>query len=293
MIFLVVGVRPEFAKRVHAKIEAEFREHRFLMPTFSGKNESVRGIEDYMRTSAVALEAEIAQLPRQKIARFAVVCCDSTLLTNLENEWRPHTVYSFVPVRQPDRVAPAGIPMIVNGILSDIRDKVRYLSRLLDEFSIEISRPTKAALCLPLRNFDSVEISDLIKQLSEPEKALALTSIDQVRREIEARSGYHTIRERGQNLGVFVRTDNVRFKTPGRELHGQRRLESPGGDSCSVHCRLAGVYRFGCPLMPGFHFDCDRSSGEPLKVELVGCHNQPEKRWKVTHANIFPNDYVR
>ncbi len=85
----------------------------------------------------------------------------------------------------------------------------------------------------------------------------------------------------------FTDSRGLLFKAaaPGA-MHGQARQVPP-------QQLLRGRFRFGAPLRTGFHHDVSRSDAGRLdNVEFECCEKGPI-RASGTHANIYPNDYVR
>jgi hypothetical protein len=56
---------------------------------------------------------------------------------------------------------------------------------------------------------------------------------------------------------------------------------------------LRALYRFGGPLPRGFHHDAQFERPRILKNEVFECSSQGRVQVSGTHANIYPNDYVR
>ncbi len=70
--------------------------------------------------------------------------------------------------------------------------------------------------------------------------------------------------------------------------HGLPR-ESP---SCPRR-ELERLYRFGFPLRDGFHHDVARQDGADFRDEPFECSERGEVTVCGTHANVYPDDYVR
>jgi len=56
---------------------------------------------------------------------------------------------------------------------------------------------------------------------------------------------------------------------------------------------LQSTYRFGAILPPGFHHDAQFEGGRHFKTTSFQCSREGELSVTATHANIYPNDYVR
>jgi hypothetical protein len=56
---------------------------------------------------------------------------------------------------------------------------------------------------------------------------------------------------------------------------------------------LQSTYRFGASLPPGFHHDAQFEGGRHFKETPFECSRNGQLSVSATHANIYPNDYVR
>ena len=79
-----------------------------------------------------------------------------------------------------------------------------------------------------------------------------------------------------------------------------RASEPHGGQEFDHHAKvevlrelLQSTYRFGASLPPGFHHDAQFEGGRHFKATLFECSRNGQLSVSATHANIYPNDYVR
>ena len=79
-----------------------------------------------------------------------------------------------------------------------------------------------------------------------------------------------------------------------------RASESHGGQVFDHNAKvqvlrdlLQSTYRFGASLPPGFHHDAQFEDGRHFKATPFECSRNNQLSVSATHANIYPNDYVR
>lgn len=90
---------------------------------------------------------------------------------------------------------------------------------------------------------------------------------------------------------AYENTKGVRFKSPGRDLHG---IAWKVADGHHHSCFLNAKFRFGGPIKEGFHYDCTRGAKGKLAGGFDDCHGGGKKSWSGNpHLNIFPNDFIR
>lgn len=82
------------------------------------------------------------------------------------------------------------------------------------------------------------------------------------------------------------------FQPPASEFHGGNWTEDVV-DAETATSVLRKMYRFGAPLPPGFQHDAQREKGTKLKGEMFDCEQSGRVEVSGSHANIYPNDYVR
>jgi hypothetical protein len=95
---------------------------------------------------------------------------------------------------------------------------------------------------------------------------------------------------------VFLRADLLAHHGANREVIEDDE-EPDEGDEEDVQAELAllrGAFRFGCPLLPGFHHDVQLEKDKLLKHIWFECGRKGRvNSAKVVYANIYPNDIVR
>ena len=71
----------------------------------------------------------------------------------------------------------------------------------------------------------------------------------------------------------------------------QRQLDDAG--LSEIKSALRSLYRFGGALPSGIHHDAQRDDGSPLCGAEFYCDQEGHVRAEGTHANIYPDDFVR
>lgn len=80
---------------------------------------------------------------------------------------------------------------------------------------------------------------------------------------------------------------------PAQHRHGPVRDLAP---ECSDEDRklfMQSSFRFGVPLKDGYHHDVQFGEGRRLSGETFECSRMGVIRLDCTHANVYPNDFVR
>ena len=77
------------------------------------------------------------------------------------------------------------------------------------------------------------------------------------------------------------------------ELHGQLPEVEPKSDLSVLQDFLRRVYRFGTPLPDGFHHDAQLEGGRRFYNMSFDCSRNGAVAVTASHANLYPNDYVR
>lgn len=75
--------------------------------------------------------------------------------------------------------------------------------------------------------------------------------------------------------------------------HGFPREALDNASSTELRSLLASLYRFGSVLDYGFHHDAQYAGGKTLDRVAFDCSRQGRIEVSATHANIYPDDYVR
>ena len=77
------------------------------------------------------------------------------------------------------------------------------------------------------------------------------------------------------------------------ELHWRRPEIEPQCQVVALQDFLRSVYRFGTPLPDGFHHDAQLEGGRHFHSMSFDCSRNGLISVTASHANLYPNDYVR
>jgi hypothetical protein len=100
--------------------------------------------------------------------------------------------------------------------------------------------------------------------------------------------------ERGEVRRVHVDERDLAFlHAEDNEFHGLPRELPENADSGEHRSLLRRLYRFGGPLPAGFHHDVQRRDGKDMIATPFHCCVAGAVAVSGTHANVYPNDYVR
>jgi hypothetical protein len=97
---------------------------------------------------------------------------------------------------------------------------------------------------------------------------------------------------RGKQREVFSDCRGLLFP-PDPQYHGPFRDLAP---DCSDEDRkqlMRSSFRFGVPLINGYHHDVQFGDGRGLGGEMFQCSRMGVIQLRCSHANVYPNDYVR
>jgi hypothetical protein len=95
-----------------------------------------------------------------------------------------------------------------------------------------------------------------------------------------------------KRVKAYVDSRNIVFcPSESAVMHGELREH---GNTMKEMCHwLEGRFRFGMALPIGAHFDCQREHDKKLGIDFICNLHGPVKTSASTHANIYPNDFVR
>ena len=157
------------------------------------------------------------------------------------------------------------------------------------------SRRSSEPLLLPPMNFHLKEqrARDVFHELTRGARAWANAMPEGINPETFDR----------ERLPVFLgyqETQAIYKDTRGVVFPCCRASESHGGEELDQTAKvevlrdlLQSTYRFGASLPPGFHHDAQFEGGRHFKEEPFECSRKGKLFVTATHANIYPNDYVR
>lgn len=185
----------------------------------------------------------------------------------------------------------------VNEAKNDLVNRLRQASirakAALGVLKVEFSeQANRTPFLLPTRNFSS---NDLVESLGAIQRHLPnapnpAASLREERNRFERNHPAVLDTEWHPHQYFFTDHRNVRYRAPGKALHGVTHPETEGHPDA---CVLEGRRRLGAPFHHGFHYDCSRTTGSKLKGAFHQCHHGIELMTGNPHLNIAPNDFVR
>lgn len=221
---------------------------------------------------------------------FGVMCLahDWYNISGFENIFFPSSLVLKVPLPHPILVDGNGGREYFNKVLRALSLASPRLIRATRATASEVkARRNRSPILLPLKNFGSERLVPAIRELSSDLLNVDHPSgrIKQACDEIEAA---HPFTPKGDGKG-FRDSENIIFRSPGRDLHGQ--VWDRPGDGHEVACNLNARFRLGGPIAHGFHYDCTRPPF--LQGYFSNCHGQTADYKGKPHLNVSPNDFIR
>lgn len=143
------------------------------------------------------------------------------------------------------------------------------------------------ALTLPIRNFKSIILTDLLETLCY--KTMEKDFLNLFNRDLSKLKRSRHPKRRTNSQEQFYVDDNESYFQYGLEKHGKYETGFPHLKSCQIK----GLYRFGFKMEQGRHFNMTSGSGLLSKTTLVNCHGETVFIKKSDHINIFSNDFVK
>lgn len=292
MLFFVCGVPKDFFGRFQSNISKVFGDgHRVIARPTAPRSDG-----RYCPSAAEADEA-ISQYCGELEAnrRFAASGCGVLLLRSSGEDissalerFRPYALPATVDLPTPTvTVGPHGSKCF-REMTKSLADSLIGLRRALRTMVTEFeARRNRSPLLLPIRNFESdvlqQEINGLFDNLSnhpDPRERVGNACS-----RIERSHPFSKVNGKG-----FSDKRDVRFKMPGRALHGSKSSVGAGHqEQCLIneHLRLGGF------IAQGHHFDCVYGENGRLSGEFPNCHDGVTEAVGRPHLNIYPNDFVR
>lgn len=143
------------------------------------------------------------------------------------------------------------------------------------------------ALTLPIRNFNSIILTNLLETLSR--KTMAKDFLNLFNESLSKLKRSRHPKRRSKSREQFYVDDNESYFQYGLEKHGNYETGFPHLRSCQIK----GLYRFGFKMEQGRHFNMTSSAGFLSNKTLFNCHGETVSIKKADHINIFSNDFVK
>lgn len=169
-----------------------------------------------------------------------------------------------------------------------IRQELTHTKKLVQALKKEFNeRDSRTPLLLPVRNFKSQELNDLIIDVQKLRPNSQEYDIP-LRNLIEAK-GPISIKD-GPKKSFFENRNLVRFYGPSKAgaRHGLPSYSEPHHSVCLVNA----YFRLGARYDVNFHYDCQYENGH-ISGDFPNCHGTLDHRTAKTHLNISPNHFIR
>lgn len=180
----------------------------------------------------------------------------------------------------------------INNLTKEICDEILELRKTHNFILSDLtSSSNKTPLLLPFKSYNYTKMEALATEIFKnihcsEQKEVSLKTIKN-----KFNFNNKKIKLRVESKEIEFYSDNgMVFKSPGRDMHGVKRLNDQGNHNAL--CYLNGVYRFGSKIRDGFHYDCTDIQGNTLNKRLEDCCEE-KKQYSNTYINIYPNDYTR
>jgi len=184
--------------------------------------------------------------------------------------------------------------------LKDAQDYVlRSIQVALDPFN-DLKRrlssiSTKEPLLLPPHNFKvskSTRLADIFPEFRREMRQWNSSLEDIVQPKTATKDDLPRHIPPGVKKLIFCDERNLLFPRD-KTAHAVVRELAPDSSIDDRKHYLQSAYRFGVPLEEGFHHDVQYAAGRNLKGEVFVCSRDGEVKVTGTHANVYPNDFVR
>jgi hypothetical protein len=169
------------------------------------------------------------------------------------------------------------------------RDLVGLLQRRIE------SRKSQEPLLLPPSNFHLGEhrLLQVFRELTRGIRAWANALPERVSAQMFDHETLPNFLDHNERQVIFRDSRNVVFPCArAREFHGVQEID-PGAEVHVLRELLRTSYRFGTSLPQGFHHDAQFEGGRDFNHTRFDCSREGELSVTASHANIYPNDYVR
>lgn len=172
--------------------------------------------------------------------------------------------------------------------ISGTLKKITFISSCFADQNI------KSILMMPRRNFTSKilnDIFDALKFSANNKENKYLNNIQSLFYQFAENHKTPKTRSKYKNI-KYLRDDKDIYFRLGNEKHGKSETNTEHNNECI----LGGYFRFGVRLDRNLHFNASSEDSHyiPSTCTFIDCHDKPYLIGKrVSHLNIFTNDYIR
>jgi hypothetical protein len=173
-------------------------------------------------------------------------------------------------------------------------DSIATITVQFLEVKRRLSSPSdKEPLFLPPRNFrtsTSECIADKFRSMRQQQLGWTDLIKDVTRVEVTHSELPRHVRT-GATKTVLADTRGLLFPHDPSEHAPARQLEE-GAPNVERRDVLKTLFRFGVPLLPGYHHDV-QFPGRKLSGQQFECEKKGHVQLRCSYANVYPNDYIR
>lgn len=290
MLFIVAGVPNTLFNRFQQLVLKTFGDGHHIVA------KPLRPRHDGKYSLSVSYARELIEIAAESVAREPSISskgCGVVALTTpgLDTQTFLDCFHPFalgLALELPLPTLTSGIEgrQTINKIANDIASRLPGLRDAIKAMNVELSaRRNRTPLLLPRRNFASDIFQDEVFGLA---RRLASCSIpnDEISEVCNRIETAHPFRRNGGSS--FYDDRNVRFRMPGRALHGR-----PSYEGHQPTCLLNAFLRLGGATLGEFHYDCTRGDNAQLRGQFPNCHDSVSSYRGSPHLNIAPNDFIR
>jgi hypothetical protein len=164
----------------------------------------------------------------------------------------------------------------------------QFFPRLLRNFADLIhtmnSSDNEQVMSLPIRNFKSDELQELVRICKE--ETMSPTFSNSIGKQVTDLKSRKQPRRNSNYKNQYVVDDDCRYFEYGKEMHS--RL--PSGDPHVTSCVIAGNFRFGKRIASDRHYNVSLENRIRISGTFPNCHDEICTVKDVTHINMFSND---
>jgi hypothetical protein len=292
MIFVVAGVPGDLFARFQQIITKIFGDGHLvvskpLRPRFDGKYHPI-GADGDRLVADLADRAERNPSILEGGCAVVVLSSPNVDVSECVARFKPFALPVVLTLPVPTlTVGGAGL-RTMNVLADSMRRALPTLRKSIKIMNSELSsRRNRTPLLLPLRNFSSDilpnEVGALYSALGKTD-----TAAERIKAACARIEGLHPFTSRGGPS--FYDKKGVRFKAPGRAIHGQKTV---GGEGHLPSCLLNSRLRLGGHYESGFHYDCTMGERGALEGTFPNCHGAQCAKAGHPHLNIYTNDFIR
>jgi hypothetical protein len=172
--------------------------------------------------------------------------------------------------------------------VSFIQRELVHVRKLTNALKKEFrERDSRTPLLLPVRNFDSSILKELIVDVQKFRSAEDDYYVP-LRALIDAK-GLASVRETKKRT-YFENERSLRFYGPSKAgaRHGTPSYGAPHNCGCAINA----YFRLGARYDVSFHYDCQYRD-KHIGGKFPNCHDAEQHCPLATHLNISPNDFIR